>query len=226
VRAAVHDVADAVGLPARDRDGGRRKVLVGVEIPGRRRRGEPREEDQLGHLASVERQLDDALVIDDLADARAVSFDGRRVAGHRHLLRHVADPQRHVDHWIRADLEHDTVLDIGVEARQRHLELIGADGQVREHVPAVMGRDRYSSLSRVRLGHADLGAGDRRAARISDNARELGARDRLGPPGSAGELPRHGDDERNLQRSRFDHGRTSTSRPTFPDGAVASLESK
>ena len=57
VRAAVHDVGDAVGLAAGDRDRHGRIVLVGVQVPGGRGRGEAGEEDQLGRLPAVERDL-------------------------------------------------------------------------------------------------------------------------------------------------------------------------
>ena len=68
-----------------------RIVLVGVEVAGGRRGGEAGEEDQLGRLPAVQRQLDDALVVDDLADAGRVRFDHRRVRGDGDLLADGAD---------------------------------------------------------------------------------------------------------------------------------------
>ena len=80
VGAAVHDVGDAVGLAAGDRDRDGRVVLVGVEVARRRGRRQPGQEDQLGRLAAVQRNLGDLLVVDDLPDAGGARFDGRAAA--------------------------------------------------------------------------------------------------------------------------------------------------
>jgi hypothetical protein len=97
----------------RDRHG--RKVFVGVEVGRRRRGSQPGQEDQLRRLPSVERQFDDALVVDDLANAGRVCFDHRGVGRHRDRFAHRAHSQRDVDLRIGAHLQDDAVLGIGVE---------------------------------------------------------------------------------------------------------------
>ena len=121
VRPAVHDVGDAVGLAAGHRDRHGREVLVGVEVAGRRGRRQSRQEDQLGRLAAVQRQLHDALIVDHLSDAGVLGFDQRGVRRHRDLLADRADGERHVDLGIRADLQHDAVPHVGVEALEHDL---------------------------------------------------------------------------------------------------------
>ena len=80
MRPAIHDVGDAVGGAAgnRDRRGG--IVLVRLKVGRRRRRRQAREQDQLGRLSAVQRELGDALVVDDLSDAGASRLDERRLA--------------------------------------------------------------------------------------------------------------------------------------------------
>ena len=181
VRAAIHDVGHAVGLAAGDRDRHRRIVLVGVEVAGRRRRREAGEEDQLGGLPAVERQLDDALVVDDLADAGGMRLDHRRVRGHRDLLADRADRERDVDLRVGADLQDDAVLHVGVEPRQRDLQLVGPDRKIGHDVGAVLGGEHRADGAGVGLGDRDVGARQRAAARVAHDAGHLRTRNRLRP---------------------------------------------
>ena len=176
VRAAVHDVGDAVGLAAGHRDRHGRKILVGVEVAGRRGGREAGEEDQLGRLPAVERQLHDALVVDHLADAGVLGFDQRRVRGHRDLLADRADRERHVDLGVRSDLQHDAVAHVGVESLQHDLQLIGTDRQVRQRVGAVGAGEHRAHRAGVGLGGGDLGAGNRAAATNRGRRRRVASR--------------------------------------------------
>ena len=63
-----------------------------------------------------------------------------RVRGDRDLFADRADGQRDVDLRVRADLQDDAVLHVGVESLQRDLQLIGADRQIGEDEGAVGGR--------------------------------------------------------------------------------------
>ena len=45
-----------------------------------------------------------------------------------------------VDLRVRADLQHDAVLHVGVESLQHDLQLIRTDRQIRQHVAAVVSR--------------------------------------------------------------------------------------
>ena len=113
------------------------KFLLVLRSPAGADVARPGEEDQLGRLPSIERQFDHALVVHDLADPGRMRFDHRRVGGDRHLFADDADRQRDIQLRIRADLEDDAVLHVGVEALQRHLQLIRPDGEVRQHEGAV-----------------------------------------------------------------------------------------
>ena len=95
VHRAVERVGDAVRQAAADRDrdaarvvARRRRLLID------RRSGEHQ---QAGHLAPLQRQLDDALVFDDFADAGAAHVDERRRGFDRDRFREVANRQCRVD---------------------------------------------------------------------------------------------------------------------------------
>ena len=61
--------------------------LSGVPVCDRR----AGQHDQVGDLAALQRQLDDPLLLDDLADAGAAHVDERRGRFDRHRLLEVAD---------------------------------------------------------------------------------------------------------------------------------------
>ena len=75
-----------------------------------------------------------------------------------------ADRQRDVDLRVRADLQHDAVLHVGVESLQRHFQLVGADRQIRQHVGAVRRGDDRAHRAGVGLGDGHVGAGQCAAA--------------------------------------------------------------
>ena len=189
VRAAVHDVRHAVGLAAGDGNRDRRVVLVGVEIPGRRRRRETGEENQLRGLAAVERNLVDPLVVDDLSHTRGARFDHGRIGEHRDLFAKVADAQRDLDRRVGVDLQDDAVLHVGVEPRERDLELIRPDRQVRKDVATVRPGDDRSGHAGVRFGDGDGCPRQHAAAGVAHGARQLRAGHRLRPAGPAGKKP-------------------------------------
>ena len=184
VRAAVHDVGDAVRLAAGDRDRDRRKILVGVEIACRRGRREAGEENQLGGLSSVQRQLHHALVVDHLADAGVLRLDEGGVRRHRHLLADRADRERDVQLRARSDLQDDAAAHVGVEALQHDLQLVRPDGQVRQRVGAVGAGEHGARHPCIGLRDSDLRARNRTAARVADDAGELRASHRLRPRGA------------------------------------------
>ena len=96
MRAAVHHHVYAVRQSARDRDGDGRIVFIRIQIRRRSRRRQARKENQFGRHAPVERQFDDALLVNHLAYAVAARFDQRGVR-HLHLVRHRADFERRND---------------------------------------------------------------------------------------------------------------------------------
>src|SRR6266481_1280843 len=65
---------------------------------------------QIRNLAPIERQLQDAHVIDHLADTRAPRLDQSRICLDLDLFTNLADLQADVDDWITADLQNDARL--------------------------------------------------------------------------------------------------------------------
>src|SRR5262249_52641506 len=77
-----------------------------------------RQNDQFGHLPSVERQLHHTHVVDDLADSGVSRFDERRVRLYFDGFRNLADFHRDVDLWICIDLQDDSGLHKHPETRE------------------------------------------------------------------------------------------------------------
>jgi hypothetical protein len=91
VHGAVEHVGHAEHLPAGDRD-----VGAALEVMRRRNAGlhrRSREEDQVGDLPSLQRQLLDPFVLDHRADAGALHVDQRRRRRDRDRFFEAADPQ-------------------------------------------------------------------------------------------------------------------------------------
>jgi hypothetical protein len=86
---------------------------------GRRRRlhGRSRDDDQLRRVASVERQREDLLVTDDIADAGALDVDQRRGAFHGDGLFELAHRELGVEDGRGPYLQHDAGLYVGSEPR-------------------------------------------------------------------------------------------------------------
>ena len=207
VRAAVHDVGDAVGLAACHRDRDRWEILVGVEVAGGSGGRETGEKDQLGGLPAVQRHLEDALIVDHLSDAGAVRLDEARVRDDGHLFADGADAQRDVDLGVRAHLQHDAVADVGVEPLQDDFQLVRPHRQVRQHVRAVAAGEHGSNQSGVRLGDGHLGARNRAAAGVAHDSGNLRPGDGLSPSGSARKQRRQYD-----ANDRSEHSHVHTSR--------------
>ena len=143
------------------------------------------EHDQVGDLASLQRKLQDVLVGDDRADARASDVDERcrGFDGDRLLQR--ADAEHRIDGRRRAHLEHDARLHVGPESLKRDLELVRPDRQVRQEVaPRVIAHGRANE-TRLGLRRGDGHAGQHGAAFIADRTAQL--RCRLRPGGARGQ---------------------------------------
>ena len=125
----------------------------------RRNAGGERGERQ--HAATIQRQILDHLFRDDLTDCRALRLQQRRLASHRDLLGHVANPQRQRRPNRFAVAEYQ-ILDFGgCEALQ--LDSYGVGGRTKpghgEATLAICHDDALSSGSDLRHRHG--GAGQR-----------------------------------------------------------------
>ena len=95
-----------------------------VAFSARLRNGGRQELHQVGRIATVERQIQDPLVVHHLADAQVARFDGERVRLNGHALLDLANGHRDVDDRVRADLEHDPRLREAAKSLQHRLETI------------------------------------------------------------------------------------------------------
>ena len=172
VARAIHHVHRAAGRTARDRNRHRRIVAARGETARRIDRDAGREQQQVGDLASIERQLQHALVVNQLANARAPRFDHRRIRLHGNLLRHGAEREHDVDRRRRVDGQHDTRLDIRTKTLERGFEPIRTDREVRYHVAAAFVR-----YGRPREAGRGLRDGDRHAWKHAAGIVLHGARD-------------------------------------------------
>ena len=143
------------------------------------------ENNQIRDLSSLQRELDDALLIDHLADARAADVDerGGRFDGDR--LFEIPDAERGVDGRRRADLQDESGLHVGAETLQRDLQPVWTGGKIRDHVIASGIGDDTAREGRVGLRGGDRDAWKDGAAFIGDAAVEL--RGGLRPDGRAGQ---------------------------------------
>ena len=135
VHGPVEGVRHAGPQPAGDGDG-HRLVAVPVATDLARVDGRSGEDDQVGHLAPLERELQNLRLAGHLADARALHVHQRRGRFHRDRFLERAEPERHIDDRRAADLQHEARPDVGLEPGQRYVQLVGPQGQVRHDVSA------------------------------------------------------------------------------------------
>ena len=102
---------------------GDRKTGPGESVPGigadegRRRRGSGKT-DQLHYVPSVQGQIKDARVLNNLADTNGSCFYQGCIRLHLHLLAHLTDFQYWIDHRAAAYLQHDSSLRECTKSRQ------------------------------------------------------------------------------------------------------------
>ena len=94
------------------------------------------EEDQLLHLAAIERQIDNLPLVDDLADGGRLGGHERGVAGYGHLLRDGADAHHNFLGGGLADGELNAGLHVSRHAFLFDRQLIFPDRQTEKQVIA------------------------------------------------------------------------------------------
>ena len=85
-----------------------------------------RQGDQIGNITPVERQFQNTLILDDLADADVSCFDHRRVRLHFNLFSNLADFESWINYRVAVYLEDDSGLYVSAESRQSSFDAIGA----------------------------------------------------------------------------------------------------
>ena len=121
--------------------------------------GRAGDRNELRRIAAIERQVDDALLIDDLGDRVLLRLHHAGVGVYLDLLRHCTHPHGDVDLDVVVDSEKDAVLDVGLKSGDRRLKRVGADGQAWEGVDAVGVGDGIVDRAGIDAGDFDLGAG-------------------------------------------------------------------
>src|SRR5262245_56184226 len=74
--------------------------------------------DQIGDVASVERELENALVLNNCADCRSACLNERGIGLNLDLLGYLTDLQGRINHWTAVDLQNDSGLHKGAKSRQ------------------------------------------------------------------------------------------------------------
>src|SRR5262249_42867875 len=107
---AIQQISDAASGAAGDRDGLRRIIAIPVETGGRDRRSN--REDQVRQIAAVQWKFQNALVVDDLADAGAARFHHRDIRLDLDSLRYAAYLENNIDRGVAVDLQYDSGLNV------------------------------------------------------------------------------------------------------------------
>ena len=162
--------------------------------------GSAGEYDQIGHVASVERQFQYPFVFDHRTDSRIPRVYESRVRLNFDLFTHLAHFQNHIDNRTGIDLQHDAGPHIGPESWQCGLQSIRTRRQVRHNVGSSFIADGRPRDSGVRLSDGDFHTGQHGAALIFYGAADLCRR--LRPHGDAGK-------KRNQRNRRHENDNTS-----------------
>src|SRR5215469_2169280 len=134
VVSTVEDVVVVVALAAGDGDDcGARVVLRAHTVVARSRDGASGDEDELRGLASVQRQLCDTRLIDDLLKAAGLGFKGDTGGLHLDVLIGRTYREMGINGDVVADLE-DSCLGESLETLCRHVERVWPNRYVRQGV--------------------------------------------------------------------------------------------
>src|SRR5262245_594004 len=88
------------------------------------------EQQQFLSVATIERQFHNALVLDDRAYTHASSFNQRRVCLNFDCFRNLSNLQDRVDYGVCIDLQNNTGLHEGSEARKRSFKAVRTQRQI------------------------------------------------------------------------------------------------
>jgi hypothetical protein len=183
------------GARARDREAraaprvGRLRARAAVDHAGL-------EQDELRHVAPVEREVTNLLVVNDRAQGRVGRLDLCCAAvGDEHRLDDPADRQRHVQDGVlghgQLNLTH-----LGVEPRVLDSNLVRARGEADDAVGPGLVTLRLALLAGLRILDGDARAGNDRPLRVGDGAGERAAGSLAKREGAAQQDAEEGESER------------------------------
>ena len=107
--------------------------------------------DQVADVASIERQLADALAFDNQADARRARLYQCGIRLNLDLFCHLTDFEYNIDHRTRVDLQNNSTLHESSETLQGCFQPIGTNCEVRQDIGSSLVRYRHSSDARLGL---------------------------------------------------------------------------
>ena len=116
MRRSVQCILNSVAVPSGNGYQNTRSHSEGARCPGLN--SQARKRYQIRHIATIERQIENALGLDDLTNARSSRFNQRRVRLNLDRFTHLADLQRHIDNRITVDLQHNSSLCKCAKARE------------------------------------------------------------------------------------------------------------
>jgi hypothetical protein len=147
-----------------------REIRVERVVGRRDRAGNDRQ--QLIIIASVEREIIDLLTVDDLADFARRRVDRfARLLHDLHDFRDLSGFEREIDRQATVGVQNVARHDAFLKVRRFDRNRVGRDRQVRDRVKSVVVRRHRARQIRRRIGNHDGRAGDDRAGRIRDRAR-------------------------------------------------------
>ena len=132
------------------------------------------ESDEVGHVAPVQRQFHNPLVLDDLADTRAARLHQRGVGFHRDLFTHRADLERDVDSRVCIHLQRHSRLNRRGEPGFGDLQTIRSNRKGGQHVAAIGSAGGCACCAGIGLRRFDVGTGYGRTAGVANRSVNLG----------------------------------------------------
>src|SRR5207247_6890298 len=93
-------------------------IWISSAAVGRRGRRSGRKRDQIIDVSSIQRQFENAGVLDNLADAGISSFHECGIRLYFHLLGNLSDFEYRIDDGAGVNLKNDSGLHEGAESRQ------------------------------------------------------------------------------------------------------------
>lgn len=180
VAAAVEHVVVIVALTACDGNNGSVGVgFAAVDVVSGRVDGAARDENELGSLASVERKLSNAALVDDLLEAASLGLEDDAGGLDLNVLCGAAELEGGVDLDVGANLE-DTLLGKSAETGGFHGEGVSPDGNVGKAEEARSVGDGRPRGSRIGIGYDDIGVGNSGSCGIGDGSLDTGGAGGLG----------------------------------------------
>src|SRR5262249_30678409 len=138
-----------------------------------RNNGAAGKRDQIGHVAAVERQFENPLILDHLADAYASCFNQRGIGLNLNLLADLSNFEDRIYHRRGIYLQNNSRLHERTEARYRRFQAIGPRAEMRQHVAACFVRYSRPRDTRVCLCGSYFHTRQYRTALIPGRAADL-----------------------------------------------------